>query len=705
VVGFGTDFVGDDYNGLNAPVPDSDPQDCYGEGTAVAGIIAAQENELGFLGVAPEATIGSYRIAGCQGTYTTDLLIAALYQAYDDDADIIMASLMPNGGWSGDPVSVAVERIVKNGVPCIGGIGDRGTEGPFAVSKVASGKGAFAVTSHDLINKPWIMNRAEAVVDNGELQVFGSAYSLPEAWNDSALPLWAPYGETGEPVGCESYPQDIPDLSKYIVLLREGYCSVAEKVGIAVAAGARYVLMYTPNQDLWGYNLSGVKGLLAFGLLSPVTGEALLSYIQAGSQVLVTILPGTNGPKVLEHTENLLSPGTVTWSSAWGPTFDLEHPTQFGAPGSGIVSLVPLAKGSGLYNSFDGTAMASAFVAGVVALVAEARGTFEPGLIGSLLTSTANPQLDNDDFDQYFLDFLSPTPLQGGGLIQAYDAAFSTTLLQPAGLSFNDTDHFIPSRNFTITNLGKYETSYKIKYISSASFYSLSLDAITRTFTPLEFIEPSAKLSFSQDEVTIGAGESAIIQVSSTPPDGLNASRIPIWSGWITVNGTDETSLSLPYQGMVGSFRDKYVQLNNSVHLLPPGGFGQISENYTFILPHPESPNAGVGSISSVVARANFGSRLMHIDIVPLTTGTPEWATEIRGEKSIGEITEGPFRWLSYGDNYFKWNGRLSNGNYWPEGRYKLIFWALHIFGDESRKDDWDVSESPPFYIKYEEEE
>ncbi len=40
----GYDYVGDNFNGSNSPMPDSDPLDqCYGHGTFVAGVIGASE--------------------------------------------------------------------------------------------------------------------------------------------------------------------------------------------------------------------------------------------------------------------------------------------------------------------------------------------------------------------------------------------------------------------------------------------------------------------------------------------------------------------------------------------------------------------------------------------------------------------------------------------------------------------------------------
>ena len=71
----GWDFVGDAYTGPGSPVaPDPDPDDCGGHGTHVAGIAGANGVVTG---VAPGATFGAYRVFGCAGSTSADVMIHA----------------------------------------------------------------------------------------------------------------------------------------------------------------------------------------------------------------------------------------------------------------------------------------------------------------------------------------------------------------------------------------------------------------------------------------------------------------------------------------------------------------------------------------------------------------------------------------------------------------------------------------------------
>jgi minor extracellular serine protease Vpr len=84
---FGYDFVGDNYTGYNLAVPDLYPLDCNGHGTHVSGIVGA--NAPMFTGVAPNATLGMYRVFGCSGGTANDIIIAAFNAAYDDGGNYL----------------------------------------------------------------------------------------------------------------------------------------------------------------------------------------------------------------------------------------------------------------------------------------------------------------------------------------------------------------------------------------------------------------------------------------------------------------------------------------------------------------------------------------------------------------------------------------------------------------------------------------
>lgn len=92
-VQYGYNFVGDD---IRNPTPNNDPMDCKGHGTHVAGIIGANAMNIKsgpkppqpFIGVAPEAILGAYRVFGCDGGTLSDIIMAGLERAAKDKMDV-----------------------------------------------------------------------------------------------------------------------------------------------------------------------------------------------------------------------------------------------------------------------------------------------------------------------------------------------------------------------------------------------------------------------------------------------------------------------------------------------------------------------------------------------------------------------------------------------------------------------------------------
>lgn len=90
-----------------------------------------------------------YRIFGCQGGTTPDLVIAAMRKAYEDGMDIISMSLGGDGGFTDSPEAVVVEELSQKGVIFSIAVGNSGTEGVWMASNPSVSHSATAVTSFD----------------------------------------------------------------------------------------------------------------------------------------------------------------------------------------------------------------------------------------------------------------------------------------------------------------------------------------------------------------------------------------------------------------------------------------------------------------------------------------------------------------------------------------------------------------------------
>ncbi|CAN9241094.1 unnamed protein product [Alternaria alternata] len=523
LVSYGADLVGDDYDGSNNPVPDDDPMDeCVGHGTHVAGIVAAQANSMGFTGAAPGVTLGAYRTYTCNtGQVANDVLIAAFNQAFEDGSDIITCSMGYSSGWTEDPWAVAVSRIVDQGVPCLLSASNEGDKGLFYTSTASNGKGVTAVAAIDNIVIPQLLMNATYTIGNSSAdsppESFGWTYGSPANWGNISLPLWNINNDPTDPAnGCDPYPAGTPDLSGYVVLIRRGTCTFVEKAANAANVGARYIMLYSNVDTVIGVSVEKVDGILAIGMVPSETGEEWVADLAAGVAVTVNILDPAIAPLFVAQSSNNATGGFLSTTTPWGPTFEIDVKPQIAAPGGIILSTWPRALGS--YAVLSGTSMATPLAAAITALVAEVRGTFDPKELESVLSATAKPNLFNDGSTTY--TYLAPVAQQGGGLIQAYDAAYTKTVLSISSISFNDTDNRIDTTNFTITNTGTDDVTYSIANVIAASGYTLEEGTIFPMTFPNELVTPGAELSFSDDKVTVSARSEVAVSVTVSYPRG-----------------------------------------------------------------------------------------------------------------------------------------------------------------------------------------
>ena len=198
------------------------------------------------------------------------MLIEAFLQAYEDGSDIITASIGGSSGWTEDPWAVVVSRIVEAGVPCTISTGNEGEFGMFFASTASNGKKVTSVASFDNIVTPILLTESHFTVDGGYRSTFGYTPGEQTAWANVSLPVWSPSLDIEDTAaGCEPYPQGTPDLSKYIVLVRDGGCPWAQKAQNAAEFGARYVMFYNSLKDgTTEVSTEGAPEVVATGMVS-----------------------------------------------------------------------------------------------------------------------------------------------------------------------------------------------------------------------------------------------------------------------------------------------------------------------------------------------------------------------------------------------------------------------------------------------------
>jgi subtilisin len=94
------EFLGRYAGGYDFVNGDSDPLDDEGHGTHVAGTVAAADDDLGVVGVAPEALLLAYKVLDETGSGYWSDVIAGIEQAVADGARVINMSL--SGGYESE---------------------------------------------------------------------------------------------------------------------------------------------------------------------------------------------------------------------------------------------------------------------------------------------------------------------------------------------------------------------------------------------------------------------------------------------------------------------------------------------------------------------------------------------------------------------------------------------------------------------------
>ncbi len=343
----GRDFTGDSAG--------DDYTDIVGHGTHVAGTIAGVLDRKGFTGVAPKAKVLMGRVCSEKGC--SNVAIAqGINWGIEQKVDVISMSL--GGMWSTPAERDAVNKADAAGMTVVAASGNNGTgkvSFPAALPTVIA-VGAINSTLVKADFSQWgpelaIVAPGVAVVSTVPMGTGReAAVGIKVGQKTTAVPASSFQGareiltaETNElvPAGLGK-PEDFAKANvkgKYAFISR-GEITFADKVANAIKAGAAGVVIYNNAPGLIQGALTSDGSVLPVGvfMVEQTTGQAAMAQIQAGQKVSATVQ-------------------TVATD----------------------------------YAAFDGTSMATPYVAGVVALMKAANKKLTGAQVKAILKSTAQP--------------------------------------------------------------------------------------------------------------------------------------------------------------------------------------------------------------------------------------------------------------------------------------------------------------------------
>ncbi|MGK7906937.1 MAG: S8 family serine peptidase [Synechococcus sp.] len=148
----------DDIHGYSFIEDNGDVLDEGGHGTHVAGIIAADNNGRGINGVAYNAEIMPVKVMNSQGQGTLSDLVAGIYYAVDNGADIINLSLATTADYSS--LRQAINYANNNGAVVVSAAGNSGNNIPDYPARYATNTGLAVGASDNNGNFQGFSNRA-----------------------------------------------------------------------------------------------------------------------------------------------------------------------------------------------------------------------------------------------------------------------------------------------------------------------------------------------------------------------------------------------------------------------------------------------------------------------------------------------------------------------------------------------------------------
>jgi len=675
----GYDLVGDNYNSSGTgeqliPVPDAIPDDCAGHGTHVAGIVGA--NGGGVLGVAPKASLASYRVFGCTGTSSSDVIVEALERAYADGMQVINQSLGAARQWPQYPTAQASTRLVNKGVVMVASIGNNGPGGSspdalFAAGAPGVGEKVIGVASFD--------NAQRSFTVGSTPYGYNAATGAPLPPSSGSLPMAKTGTTTTVDDACVALPAG--SLTGMAVLVRRGTCSFFIKATNAQTAGAAAVVLYNNAAGALAPTVAGTPAItIPVVAITAEQGAVLNTAIGAGATTL------NWGAAYVSYPFG--TGGLISGFSSFGMTAELGLKPNIGAPGGAILSTYPLELGG--TATLSGTSMSAPHVAGAVALILEAKPNIPAGQMVSRLQNVADPKNWSGNAA---LGLLDHSFRQGAGMLDVVGTVTATATVSPSQISTGESASGSYVQTLTVRNLSLSPASYDIGHVAGvASGPNTTTGA---SYAPSGIFDAPATVALSKSTLTLGALGTGSVDVTITANAALPDRSL--YGGYVTLTPQGAgTKMSVPYGGFKGDYQSTQV-------LLPTAnGFPWLASlagtTYTN-QPAGASFTMADGNIPYFLMHLDHLSRELKLEAFDAVSGEA-WNKVSDDEYMTRNSTPGGFFAFAWDGVTFKGTAdRPRSVLTVPNGQYVVKVSVLKALGDTSNPAHWETWTSPVITI------
>ncbi|KXH46308.1 serin endopeptidase [Colletotrichum nymphaeae SA-01] len=688
---------------------DNDVRDnCSFHGTHVLGIVGAKgdEGRFGVVGVAPDATYELYRITGCTSGTTDDAIINSFLEAAERGVNVISCSYGGALTFPEDPWSIVATRLFNNGT-YISLVAGNGGPGIFTGASPGGADAIAAVGSTDNSQTPYYNwgGNWTAGGEGGSLRfVPGMPFDFP---SNEGLTVWT--SDTPNTNGCQLLPDksSLPaDLSKVIFLSQFDQCWMAadnSTVSLTKEFGIPYVMYYswsnyTVSEGPLFLKVSAANQKGSVTVDYETAKQLLDAKAKHGSVQVVLANEVSVADVSLTYKANNRSGLMSSVFTSWGPTLRAGSMPAFHAPGGNILSTFPGWLGG--YGVVSGTSQAAPFVAGIAALVKQQHPDYSSEDIRNVIAATSRPVKWYDGKGNTG-DFLAPVLQQGSGLVDAWGAVHSTTLLSASALSFNDTANRPKELTFTIKNTGLKTTTYDLSHVGASSGYVLE-KVDSYQLTEVVVYPVYAEVSINPTTLSVEPGKTATVSVSVSKEPALSeaSTRVSYFGGYINIEAkgaTDINKLSLPYTGFGAplttlhsinrekSYLSSYNVTAGKASHAEPGRVYTCTLNITADIPASFPGNEFPG----IEVFLFLQSRNMSIHMVDAKTGK----VVVNSYQSTSEVPWNGSTWY--------WDGSDDNKAPVPAGTYTWRVKALKMLGDAAKEEDWETWEAGTWVLEY----